>query len=161
MEKELVYKNAIFCEEARLDMSGRPLMIGVIPEHIRAFSLPVKIGKSFLFTEVFTKGRKVETFVFSIKNPLGEELTRSVTAVSVGDWALPFSLIVEFSAIELSSEGKYTICNNDEVLREINVSKAEEQKELKSKESDNFLLEEKIREILKEALENASPKRKK
>jgi len=100
-------QSMIFCEDLRVEVSGREIALGVYSGTATVPQIPFMISSFIVRFELHFFGQSVEKMFFRIDDPVGNRLFEQTVAISFVDWNKPGSLAVGIQNMILPIAGRY------------------------------------------------------
>jgi hypothetical protein len=97
----------IFCEDLRVEMSGREIALGLFNGTAAVPQIPFILPMLVARLELHFFGKPREKFFFRVNDPSGNRLFEQVVQVQFADWNKPGSLAIGIRNMVLPVTGAY------------------------------------------------------
>jgi hypothetical protein len=109
MEETFSVKNLIICDDARIEVSGKAILIGVYTGSIKIGIIPVVLPTFSVFVEVKVLKLSYDRTVFFIRTPNKQEVGRTEGPAKFDNIEYNGSLIYRVAPIAFEVTGDYEV----------------------------------------------------
>lgn len=100
-------QSMLFCDDVRVENTGKEIAIGIYPGGMSFMFLPIMIPQLVIRLELLFYGIPTESFALKVIDPNGNTLVEEQRPLSFRNWSMPGTVSIALQGVILGAAGDY------------------------------------------------------